>query len=434
MATAQVSRPARRDDAGVSLMEAVVSAVILGVAAAVAATMVFGTLRVSTDTGRGTTAAELAASQIESIRQLAATDIPNGTTVLATQTVGGTAHTVTQEATSITYAGSVSACTGTGKLAAERVSVTVTWTGMGSTRPVATETIRSLGFDASSGGLDSTTGSATVYVLDASGNPVSAAQVLLQTSTGTALGSQTTGTDGCAVFTNLTASTNVFAHASKAGLVDLNGYDTASDTGSGVIANSVVKSTLQLDTPGSLAATMSLPSGTVMPASYGANAFKPYVTTSLWPSITSRRSPPSCATASPPQACVSASTSTVTTIGRLMPAAYGAWFGACLDARPPTLPLVSVVKAATAATTAVLAGVRVGPYHATAVGTTVTATHLADTSCTSGETITLGAMPAMGSTISVALPPGAWTVSVPSGTRSQTSTLVSGSVTVLSVA
>ncbi|MFN8081848.1 MAG: hypothetical protein U0Q19_19990 [Kineosporiaceae bacterium] len=422
-----MSRPRRPDD-GFTVMEAVISAVLMGIAATVTATLVTGTLRVTADSGRRTAAATLAASQAEALRQVSAVDIPDGRVVVGTQTVGGTTYTITQDATYTTYNGAVSACTGTGRLAAKRVTVTVTWSNMGTTKPVTTETMRSLGFNASSGGLDTGKGSLAAYVLDSSGAAIPNAQVVLRNSSGTTLGTETTGDDGCAVFTNLTASSNVYATASRSGMVDISGFAGASDAGSGIVANSVVKTTLSLGDPGSLTATLVLPSGTSMPTSFGTNAFRPYLTTTLWPSATTRRSPPSCATASPQQACLSSATTSSFTATRLFPAAYGAWAGSCQDARPASLPLTSVVAGQTATANVALAGVRFGPYNASAVGKTVTATHVADTYCTGGEVITLGVMPAVGNTSRIALPPGAWTLSVPSGTRSQSVTLTAGSV------
>ncbi|MBK6874488.1 MAG: hypothetical protein IPK24_13680 [Kineosporiaceae bacterium] len=404
------------------------SSTIMGIGALVVASLVFGTLGLTADSGRRTAAANLAASQAEALRQVSAVDIPDGRVVLPTQTVGGTVYTITQDATYTTYNGAVSACTGTGRLAAKRVTVTVTWANMGNTEPVTTETMRSLGFNASSGGLDTAKGSLAAYVLDSSGSPVPNAQVVLRTSSGTTLDTETTGADGCAVFTNLSASSNVYATASRSGMVDISGLDSVTDTGSGIVANSVIKTTLSLGEPGSLTATLVRPSGTSMPASYGANAFQPYLTTTLWPSATTRRSPPNCATATPSQACLSSATSSGFTATRLFPAAYGAWAGSCQDARPASLPLTSVVTGQTANVNVSLAGVRFRPDNAAAVGKTVTATHAADAYCAGGEVITLGVMPAMGNTSRVALPPGAWTLTVPSGTRPQSVSLTAGNV------
>lgn len=422
-----------KSDDGFSLMEAIVASVILAVSAVIVATLLLGTLRVTSDTGRRTSAADIAASQLETLRQLSASDIPNGQVDLPAKTIDGTTYAIKQEATYTTYNGATSACTGTGKLAAKRVTVTVTWTNMGQTKPVTTETLRGLGFDASSGGLDATKGSLAAYVLDGSGQPVSGAQVILKSQGGSTLGTQTTGADGCAVFTNLNASTNVYASATKTGFVDVNGYDAATDTGSGVVANAVAKSTLQLGVPGTLSMSMTSPSGSVMPLSYSATAFKPYVTSSVWPSISSVRNPPACASATPPQVCLTGTTVSGTTLNRLIPAAYGPWFGSCLDARPATLPLTMVTSGGSSAVNAMIAAVRVSPASVSAVGKTVTATHAVDSACAAGETITVALMPAIGSSITVALPPGLWTLSVPSGTTPGTKTLVSGSVTPVSV-
>jgi Tfp pilus assembly protein PilV len=427
-----VSRCTKSDE-GFSLMEAVVAAGLLGLAAVVVATLMFGTLRVTTDSARRTAAATIAASQIEAVRQVSATDIPDGKVSLPPQTIGGTTFSVVQEATYTTYNGSVSACTGTGTLAGKRVTVTVTWPAMGTTKPVTTETLRSLGFDASSGGLDRTKGSAAVYVLDSAGEPVNGAQVLLRSGSGATLGTQATGTDGCAVFTNLTAGQNVYAEASRTGHVSIDGQDSVADTGSGVIANSVVKSTLQLDLPGQLAMTTSLPGGAVLPVSSSPASFTPHVTTTLWPSISSTRIPPSCATASPPQVCLSASTPTLTQVSRLFPGAYGVWLGACQDARPVTVPLTAVVAGAAAAVTVPIGAVSVRTTDGALTGRTVVAGHAADAGCPTGDTIQLATLPAPGASVEVALPPGSWTVSLDDHSAAVPVTVTGGAVTSVTV-
>ncbi|MBL8928719.1 MAG: carboxypeptidase regulatory-like domain-containing protein [Kineosporiaceae bacterium] len=418
----------RSEDGGFTLMEAVVSAGVMAFAAVAVATMILSILKVTSDSNRRTVAADLAAGQAESLRQLSAVDIPDGRVVLAEQTVGGIRYTITQEATYTTYSGTASACQGTGRLAAKRITITVTWDGMGQTRPVTTETMRSLGFNAAGGGLDATRGSFSGYVIDSTGAPVSGVQVVLRASNGDALGTQVTGADGCAVFTNLTAGTNVYAFASRSGRVDISGQDVATDAGSGIVANSVVRSTLQLSAPGTLQANLLLPAGAVMPTSYSATAFRPYLTTTLWPSGSSRRTPPACATASPAQACLEQSTTTGFLTQRLYPAAYGAWVGSCQDARPAVPLLTAVTSGAQATTSVSLAGVAVQPHDAAVVGRTITATHTPDSSCPSGESITLGVMPAMGQRVTVALPPGTWTLSVPSGDHPRTVTLTAGSI------
>jgi hypothetical protein len=178
---------------------------------------------------------------------------------------------------------------------------------------------------------------------------------------------------------------------------------------------------------------MTPPTGTDLPASYSPASYPLYVTTSLWPSITSIRKLPDCGAVGTAQACTTATSSTVTTVTRLLPGAYGLWFGSCLDAKPSPVPLVSATAAGTANVTVALAGVQVAPYSAGEVGRTVTATHAPDSGCPAGQTVTLGPLPAVGSTVGFALPAGVWSLSIPGGTHPQSATLVPGSATPLTV-
>jgi hypothetical protein len=235
------------------------------------------------------------------------------------------------------------------------------------------------------------------------------------------------------VFTNLSSGQNVYSSASKTGYVSVDGTDTVEDTGSGVIANAVVKSTLQLGLPGELVATMGLPAGAVMPVSYSTTTFAPYVTSTLWPSISSRRNPPDCATASPAQVCQTAASTTATQIGRLFPAAYGVWFGGCQDAQPATVTLATVDSGITATTVADVGAVAVSAADLGGVGRTVVARHAADASCTSGDLVQLTALAPVGLSTTVALPPGNWTVSFDDGTGSQPVTVTGGSVSTVTV-
>ncbi len=398
------ARRAGPGDEGFSIMEAVVAALVLAVSAAIVASILINVMQVTTNSGKRTAAANLAASKVEIIRGMDATEIPDGS-VTTTQTVGNTTYTIVQDATYQSSTGTGSACTGTGNLAYKRVTVRVSWPNMGTTKPVQTETLRTLGFDASSGGLDSTKGATGVQVRDSTGVAQSGATVTLKNSVGTVLGTQLTGADGCVVFTNLTAGTNVYAYATESGNVNIDGADTAASTGTGVLANKLSTTTLDLAPMSELRASYSAPSGAIIPSGMALR-----LRNSLWSGATSDRTPGLCAS-TPNAVCIEADG---VTAARLFPGAYAMWAGACDDATPASPTYTSVNAGATATASVPLGAVKMTAATSSAIGRTVTAVHAADTDCTSGQSIVLGALPASGS-LTYALPAGSWTLSTSTG-------------------
>ena len=402
------TRTSPRDE-GFGLMEAVVASVLLGITAVVVATMLVGTLRTTTNSGRRSIAAQLAAAELEATRQLSATDIPDGRTTLPARSAGGTTFTIVREASYLTTSGSPSACAGTGKLAYKKIAVSVTWPDMGSTTPVRSETLRALGFDATSGGLDASTGSLAVSVIDGAGNPVDSATVTVTNQSAVTLDTELTGTDGCAVFAGLPSSTNVYASAYKAGSVNITGIPLATDSGSGIAASSLSKTTLQLSPPGSLLVNQVLPPGAVLPAIPGPKTFQVTLYSSVWPTP-SMRQPGPCVTTT--GVCVSTDGRTVT---NLMPAAYTAWIGQCLDAQV-TSGSATIANGSQASVNAPLGAVRLTSTSTSLLPVTVYARHVAEAvvngiGCGGNpETITLGSVPARGGTLTVALPKGNWIV------------------------
>src|ERR671933_93594 len=187
-------RGRRRDERGFSLAEVVVAMAVLGIGAAAALTTFVAGTRAVRDLTLRTTAANLLSRQIEAARAVRTLDVSDGHQV-TTQVTGGTTFTVTQDVTYIDPTSSTTLCAGTGNtLAYKLISVTVTWPGMGSTRPVRGDTLRAVGVGAA--GFGTGTGTLAVLVASASGAPVSGIRVTL-TPGGAA---QTTGSEGCAVF------------------------------------------------------------------------------------------------------------------------------------------------------------------------------------------------------------------------------------------
>ena len=409
----RATRKPRPSDDGFSIVEAVVAALILAVSAAIVASILINVAQVLTDGGRRTAAADLAASKVELIRGMDATEIPDGA-VTSTQTVGNTTYTIVQESTYQAANGTGSACSGSGKLAYKRVTVRVTWPNMGSTRPVQTETLRTLGFDASSGGLDSTKGATGVQVRDGAGVPLGGATVTLKSSTGAVIGTQVTGADGCVVFTNLNAGTNVYATAVKGGHVNINGADAAADSGTGVLANSLSNTILDLGPASKLKATYVAPSGAIIPAGLGLR-----LRNSIWGGASSDRTPPLCSV-NPSVVCIE---SDQLTAARLFPGAYAMWAGICDDATPASPAYANVTAGGSVGTDVPLGAVTMSAASG-AAGKVVTAVHASDVDCTSGQSIVLGPLPSTGS-VTYALPAGAWTLKTSSGNTPVT--IVTGS-------
>lgn len=393
------------DDAGFSLIETVMAAVVLALSAVIVAGLLVNTLSQVKSTGQRSTAVDIASSRLERVRQVVATAIPDGRST-DTQTVGNTTYTIVQTATYVTTAnatGSASGCSAGGRLAYKRVNIRVTWPRMGSVAPVTSETLRALGFSSSSGGLDASKGAIGVQVLDSDGKPLDNAKVTLTYSGGNQVGTQTTGSDGCAVFTGVTAGATVYSSATSPGYISVLGADTATDSGSGTSASAGVLGvvSLQMGVSSALAYTLSKPAGALNPVT----ELTPALTWSGWPSGQTDRQPVAGCTGAN-TLCLDTGKSTVR---RLTPGAYGAWLG-CADARPASPTKVPVGATATTTVALPTSAVVVSTTTAAAVGQPVYAVHAADSLCTAQQTIQLGVVPAIGSTATFALPAGTWTV------------------------
>lgn len=385
------------DDRGFSMMEAIVAALLLAIGAAIVAALLINVLQLTTNSGRRTAAANLAASKLEAIRQMPATAITDGQT-FDNATVGNTVYTITQEATYQSTTGVSSACaTTSGSLAYKRVTIKVTWPGMGNTKPVQSETLRALGFDANSGGLDATKGALAVQISDNLGAAVQGATVNLRqgSATGSVLSSQVTGADGCVVFTDLTAGVNVYPQALKSGYVSRLGLATSTDSGIGVTASTVLRSTLYLADSASAYLTYSVPAGVTnaTPYIFGASG-----RTALW--TPSDKSLPACPVDGP---CLG---SDGRTVNNLFPGDYSFVVGSCTaDTARSVGTLTSLPAGSTTNITAPIGAVRVTST-SSSQGTTVTL-YNRTSGCTS-TAYALGAIPASPGYVTFAVPAGTW--------------------------
>ncbi len=254
-------RLARRgDDGGFTLIEVMVAS-LLFIVLATSATLALGQLMKASGTAEArVVATSLATRQIETARSIAATAITNSS---YTVTRGGRTYTVAQTAALDTAAGTGSACEGvSGAAGFQRVTVNVTWPGMGSTPPVRTDTVRALPISGAVGGL----GTLTFAVRDRNGVPVKDQPVILRKGA-TTIGTMTTRDDGCAVFGGLTPGTDYSASLSNSGYVDNKHLATSVRAPLSVQANYVTKDPgWSWDRSMGMQVTVATPSGYPIPA------------------------------------------------------------------------------------------------------------------------------------------------------------------------
>lgn len=207
-----VSTPESRD-AGMTLIEVVVALVVLGVLAVATLGILLTTQRTSVDARNRVAAANLAAREIDLVREkfLATAD---GPTVVADEgvvvngnplaggaigqpyVVDGVAYTVRRSTSwNITGTGA-SACEG-GSIVEHPslvVHVEVTWPGMGTTRPVTSSTVLA---PERGQGLDSTASFVAIMVKDSKGQPNPGRTVIVSSASESR--SAVTDSSGCAV-------------------------------------------------------------------------------------------------------------------------------------------------------------------------------------------------------------------------------------------
>jgi hypothetical protein len=408
-------------------MEVLVATVIFALASTVLAGLFVKTLSLSENNTQRTTAANLATQQMEKLRQTRALDIPDGLTVIGPITVGGTKYTIKQSAHFTTQNGTACNSATGGDIVSKQVTLEVTWPDMGSTRPVRSDTIRTLGKGTDD--LGTSTGAAAVAVQSSTGAGTGGIVVTLKTApAGTVVASQTAGSDGCVVFAGLTPG-NYTAAANTVGYVNQDGAQAATTSTFSVPAAAVGKAVLPYDLLGGLVVSPK-PSNNnyVPPTNLGMT-----LSTSIW-SPSQNRAYVSCIGTNV-TGCVSGATDRLAS--SLFPASYGAWAGTCLDAVPTgTIGLVPVTAGNTATYNATNLGLVNANITTALLGAHLYAVHAADAKCTAGETYDLGVV-TTGQTVKVALPLGTWNLrlsasgSAPLQNVALTSTTAAQTVSVL---
>lgn len=399
-------------DEGMTLVETVVAMVVFAVFAAAAASYLLNTLGVERGNTQRVTAANLAAQQIELVRGVATLSLVDGTSDLVQPQLGGTTYTLHQTVHFVASAAGESVCNGTStRLAYKLVTVTVTWPGMGSVKPVRSDTLKSLGLGV--GQADVRKGTVAVGVTDGAGAPRSGTTVAISPS---GL-STTTDTDGCAVFPNLDPAVTYTATLTAPGSVGRQGEATVTSPFT-VLAGKVVRLPLGYAPRGALSVATTAPAGYSPPSTLAVSVDSSVLLTP------SPRALPDCAgVAVAPQNCV---TGTPRTDSALFPAVYTAWAGTCTDARPSAPQSVAVASGATTAVTSSLGALQLklsSTTQTSLAGATLYAVHAPGGSCPTGESYPLTVVSP--SERGLALPPGTWSVSKnPDGT----SPLLAGSL------
>jgi prepilin-type N-terminal cleavage/methylation domain-containing protein len=394
-------RGERDDDSGFSLLEVVVAMAVFTVLATITLGILVNTTKVASGNIHRTAATNLLNTQLEIARSLTAQSIPDGRQV-STPTVGGTTYKVVQTASYVGTNATTSVCTGTGNsLAYKLVSVSITWPDMGNIKPVHGDTLRAVGVGED--GLDATKGTIAVSVVGSTGQATPDVVITLTPGGAT----QTTGDDGCAVFTGLAPGT-YSAGANQVGYVGTANLQAATVNGLGIAAGGIGRGTLLYDTERSVNVVFDAPAGAIVPANLQLRIGDSYV---------AEAQPPLCAT-STTFACI---TAVPGTFNNLFPESYTIKAGTCIESTPSSPSSVvadlrpvsanwstQIVGVGAATVTVSRTGLPVGPI----TGRTVTFTHAAQTTtgCTSGETYTMSSV-AAGSTLIV--PYGTWLVSVP---------------------
>ncbi|GAA3637631.1 hypothetical protein GCM10022223_65680 [Kineosporia mesophila] len=382
-------RRARTSDAGMSLLEVVIAMAIFAIGVTAILGIFVKTGGVAGDNIRRTTAANLVNQQLEAARSLTAQQIPSGRSVTS-QVVGNITYTITQTAGYLTSNAVASVCSSTGSaLAYKLVRVSVTWTNMGQTKPVTGDVLRAVGV----GSDDAAKGTLAVLISGATGLPMSGVAATLVGSTA----QQTTGDDGCVVFTGLDDG-NYSVSVNQTGYVGTANTQIAQSAAQSVAAGAVSRGTLLYATSRTLNYVFDAPvTGYVIPSGLPIRIGNTYLSETTLSTTCTASSTSACLTGVPG------------TLRNLFPEKYTVKAGTCVSS-DPSQGLIDI-RSATAdnSTVAVPMGAVTVTVKKSSTGAAITGRTVTFTSsgCSTTETYTV----ASGSTL--LLPYGTWNISVP---------------------
>jgi len=225
------------------LIEVLVSALVLAIAASAVLTLLGATARTAADQRRH---AEAFAVAQEDQARLRSTRISSLNSLAQTRTVTLDSNKFTVESTGVF----VNNTTGTASCTSEassadyvRITSTVTWANMNGRKPVVMQSIVA----PSNGSLDPSHGTLTISAVNAAQKPLAGVGL---SGTGAGSFSGTTDSSGCANFADL-PSGNYTVTPTATGLVDKESKPPAPFT-IGVIASGTQSHQLEYDVPGSL--------------------------------------------------------------------------------------------------------------------------------------------------------------------------------------
>lgn len=175
-----------------------------------------------------------------------------------TVTQDGTSFTVTSKGQFVNDLSGTNSCDD-GAASADyiKISSTVTWTGGRGHAPTTIESVVA----PPNGTFGVDRGTLAVAVRDSQGNPVAGVPLALSS-----VGSQTTGTNGCAIFANVPEGDYTLTPSTAVGVVDKDGAAPGPQTVS-VVAQATNTVALQYDTPGKVNVTFTTRIGGVVKAS-----------------------------------------------------------------------------------------------------------------------------------------------------------------------
>jgi prepilin-type N-terminal cleavage/methylation domain-containing protein len=413
--------PERGADDGVSLIEVVVALLVLALFASSVVVVLANAFDTSRMNRLRNQASQLAARQIEIVRNTSVLDVPDGrvygtaaggfSTTPTTVSVDGAKFTVTQDSEYVVSNSASSTCSAPSgsRLSYRRVSVTVTWSGMGNNVAPRLDTLMQLPVT----GLDDTKGVLSVPVTNANGQPVAGATVTVTEGAAT-ISSAVTGDDGCAVIDSLTPASDYRVTATLASYVDTTGVNTPNHTAPAVSAATLTQdSGFVMDVGGAVQVTLAPPAGYTLPATpldvtlTNTTASPQYIKT--FPDC-STGSSGYCSTGSALTRTVGSPNDSSSTQHGLFPfatqdAIYVNNYG---DANAPAVS-VSVTRGATATTTNPAGGVPLGGVSISNSTSGATLMYAYDSVLAQDKTLQLNSVAqAKGATAKYALPYGHW--------------------------
>jgi Tfp pilus assembly protein PilV len=245
-----------RDEAGIAIVEVLVSAVVLVIFSVGVVTVLIGSSRATAQERHRTQANMLAEQELERVRSLRIADLvslnstryvlDDGTQVASCASPSQTCYTISSQSQFQNEPAATSGCSaGSGSRDYMLISISVSWTGMAPLHPVTAATIVS----PPSGSLVPNSGSILVNVVDS--RNVGMSGVVLNGS-GPSSFNGTTGPTGCVLWRNVPVGNYTMSVGGTAsGMVDQDGNAPQNQTVS-VVDQGTNTVNLQYDRPGSI--------------------------------------------------------------------------------------------------------------------------------------------------------------------------------------